>query len=53
MDINKETLPLFRKDFSDAVRKLEEKYEVKISLGTITYSENTTRQGTVHCLDFL
>ena len=41
MDINKETLPLFRKDFSDAVRKLEEKYEVKISLGTITYSENT------------
>ena len=41
MDINKETLPLFRKDFSDAVRKLEEKYEVKISLGMITYSENT------------
>lgn len=37
--INKEMLNDFRKDFEQAVRSLEDKYNLKLELGTITYNE--------------
>ncbi|WP_026498966.1 hypothetical protein [Butyrivibrio sp. WCD2001] len=40
MEINKNTLTEFRRDFKEAVASLEEKYDVTISLGSISYSEN-------------
>ena len=40
MEINKNTLTEFRRDFKEAVAGLEEKYGVTISLGSISYSEN-------------
>ena len=39
MDINKKTLGAFRTDFTQAMQALQEKYNVTISLGHITYSE--------------
>lgn len=40
MDINKESLDEFRKDFEKAVKELEAKYSVDISLGRISYQLN-------------
>lgn len=40
MEINKETLALFREDFAQAVKELESKYNVDISLGGIGYELN-------------
>lgn len=40
MNINKNTLPKFRVDFADAVKSLEEKYGVKIELGSISFGSN-------------
>lgn len=37
MKINSENLDLFCKDFKDCVKALEEKYEIELSLGTISY----------------
>ncbi|MBR2528909.1 MAG: hypothetical protein IKE58_10630 [Blautia sp.] len=39
MEINKETLRAFREDFNQAVQSLQEKYDVTISLGSITFLE--------------
>lgn len=40
MKITKQLLDLFRKDFQEAVKDLESKYEMVISLGRITYSDD-------------
>ena len=40
MEMNKTTLPQFRKDFAKAVAALEAQYGVKIQLGNITYNTN-------------
>ena len=40
---DKVTVGLFRNDFQDAVKELEAKYGVHISLGTLTYSEGEVR----------
>lgn len=40
---DKLTVQLFRKDFKDAVKELEEKYKVHISLGTLTYDGSEVR----------
>lgn len=37
MEINKNTLSAFRADFNRAMQELEEKYDVTVSLGKITY----------------
>lgn len=39
MELNNTTLDAFRKDFKAAMQPLQEKYDVSISLGRITYSE--------------
>lgn len=39
MEMNNETLRAFRKDFSEAVAGLQDKYGVKITLGGITYEQ--------------
>lgn len=41
MEINKQNLVQFRKDFDSAIKALEEKYELDISLGNIGYRENS------------
>jgi hypothetical protein len=46
--ITRDELKSFRKDFSVAVKSLEEKYDVKIELGNISYSE-TEFHGKVQC----
>lgn len=40
MEITDHNLDLFEADFKQAVRELEEKYDVTVSLGRITYDEN-------------
>lgn len=40
MNINNTMLKSFRKDFAAAVKSLEEKYEIKIGQGSISYSES-------------
>lgn len=40
---DKVTVGLFRNDFQDAVKELEAKYGVHISLGTLTYNEGEVR----------
>lgn len=40
MEITDHNLDLFRADFKEAVRDLENKYDVTIKLGRITYDEN-------------
>ena len=40
MEMNKTTLPQFRKDSARAVAALEAQYGVKIQLGNITYNTN-------------
>ena len=40
---DKVTVKLFRNDFQNAVKELEAKYGVHISLGTLTYSEGEVR----------
>jgi hypothetical protein len=40
---DKVTVGLFRNDFQKAVKELEDKYGVHISLGTLTYSESEVR----------
>ena len=40
MDINKATLHEFCADFKQATKVLEEKYQVSIHLGSISYEEN-------------
>ena len=40
MIINEGNLTAFRKDFKKAVEELEKKYDVTISLGSITYEED-------------
>lgn len=40
MEMNKITLPQFRRDFAKAVAALEAQYGVKIQLGNISYSTN-------------
>ena len=40
MDITGKTLDEFRKDFAEAVKGLQDKYDVTISLGYITYEED-------------
>ena len=42
-NFDKVTIGLFRNDFQDAVKELEAKYGVHISLGTLTYSEGEVR----------
>ena len=42
-NFDKVTVKLFRNDFQDAVKELEAKYGVHISLGTLTYSEGEVR----------
>ena len=37
MEMTNENLKSFRKDFSEAMKSLEEKYQVTVSLGRITY----------------
>lgn len=44
----RDELKSFRKDFSDAVKSLEKKYDVKIEFGNISYSE-TEFHGKVTC----
>lgn len=39
--MNKQTCVDFRKDFSEAVKKLEEKYGMSIQLGNIRFTENS------------
>lgn len=39
--IEKEELKEFRNDFAEAVKDLESQYNIKLSLGTITYSGTT------------
>lgn len=41
MAINKQMFPQFRTDFAAAVAAVEQKYGVKLSLGTINYDANT------------
>lgn len=41
MEMNNQSIQQFRKDFADAVKALEEKYDVDISLGRITYDFNS------------
>ncbi len=38
MNINPNELDRFRKDFIDAVAPLQDKYDITISLGKITYT---------------
>lgn len=40
MKINKQTLEQFRKDFAETVSALEKKYDLDISLGSITFEDN-------------
>lgn len=40
MEITDHNLDLFEADFKEAVKDLEKKYDVTISLGKITYDEN-------------
>jgi hypothetical protein len=42
-NINSNTLTQFRKDFTEAMLKLEEEYGVTIKLGTLTYDESSFR----------
>lgn len=39
MEISGKTLDEFRKDFNDVMSVLQDKYDVSISLGPITYAE--------------
>lgn len=39
MEISGKTLDEFRKDFNDVISVLQDKYDVSISLGPITYAE--------------
>ena len=43
MEINKQTLAEFRRDFAQAVKNLEDKYNMTIELKKITYEENSFR----------
>lgn len=38
MKINRENLRIFRKDFEEAMKALEEKHDIKVSVGKITFS---------------
>ncbi len=40
MEINGESVDRFRKDFNTAMQALQEKYDITINLGTITYYED-------------
>ena len=40
MEISNDSLKEFRADFSEAMKKLEEKYDITIYLGRITYYRN-------------
>ena len=40
MEINNDSLKEFRADFSEAMKKLDEKYDITIYLGRITYYRN-------------
>jgi len=40
---DKLTVQQFRRDFGDAVKELEKKYKVHISLGTLTYDDYEVR----------
>ena len=40
---DKLTVQQFRRDFDDAVKELEEKYKVHISLGTLSYNDYEVR----------
>lgn len=40
MDINKTTLKAFREDFKNVIKTLEDKYELTIELGGITYDSS-------------
>jgi len=48
--ITKQTAVDFRKDFSLVVKELEEKYNVKIELGSITYN-STSFHGRITCTE--
>lgn len=37
MEINSKSLKIFRKDFKDAIKGLEEKYGIEITLGNISF----------------
>ena len=41
MEINKQTLEEFRRDFAQAVKNLEDKYNMTIELKKITYEDNS------------
>ena len=41
MTITKETLISFRNDFSEAVKELENKYNIKLKIGNIEYTESS------------
>ena len=41
MEINKQTIEQFRKDFADQVKALENKYGVDIDIGAITFGPNS------------
>lgn len=43
MEINKQTLVEFRRDFAQAVKNLEDKYNMTIELKKITYEDNSFR----------
>lgn len=40
---DKLTVQLFRKDFQEAIKSLEEKYSCNVSLGTLRYDEGEVR----------
>ena len=40
---DKLTVQLFRKDFQEAIKSLEEKYSCSVSLGTLRYDEGEVR----------
>ena len=42
-NITKETVQSFRSDFADAMKKLEKKYGVTVSIGNIKYNANNFR----------
>lgn len=41
MVINNKTLDAFREDFKNVVKALEEKYDVEIGMGSITYNDKS------------
>ena len=41
MEINSENIKRFRKDFKKTVLELEEKYDIKMTLGNISYSQDS------------